>query len=111
MEVAPLCLKLPQIASNGYGNVIVKDSQKSESGKKQSPRTEPKNLEEQLTLEEAKTNEGKRIMENEINDPKYPKKDWKKQQYVHENFEGTGKTIHYWENIQTGEKHGFKFKD
>lgn len=80
--------------------------------KKAPARTEPKNLEEQLTLEEARHNPGKELDDIEVKDPRYPKQNWKKNQYTHEALNGTRSSqIHYWENRQTGEKHGFKFKD
>jgi|LakMenE01Jun11ns_1017448.scaffolds.fasta_scaffold9626676_2 hypothetical protein len=73
-------------------------------------RTEPENLSEQLTLEEAKAGAGRRIMEDSIKDPNYPKEEWKKMQHIHENPDRTQVEIHYWELIKTGERSGFKFK-
>ena len=85
-------------------------NQKLDAGKKEA-RTEPKDLDEQLILEEAKTNEGKQIMQDKIKDPKYSKEEWKKMQYNHKSLDGVNTEVHYWENIETGEKIGFKFKD
>ncbi len=104
---------MPQIASNGYGGVIVKNDQMSQNEKKQAPRTEPKNLQEQLALDEATGGAGKEIdkLKDKIKDPKYPKEIWEKQQHLHENSNGTNINIHYWENRQTGMREGFKFKN
>ncbi len=68
------------------------------------------NLSEQLALEEAQAGAGTRIMEGQIKDPKYPEDVWAKMQHVHRNPDGTKITIHYWENLQTGAREGFKFK-
>ena len=73
-------------------------------------RTAPRNLAEKLTLDEAKGGAGKRIMQGKINDPKYPEGDWAKMQQVHEHSNGTQTVIHYWENLETGAREGFKFK-
>ena len=75
-----------------------------------SPRTEPRGLAEKLTLDEAKGGVGKRIMQGKIVDPKYPENIWAKMQHVHEHPDGTRTVIHYWENLQTGAREGFKFK-
>lgn len=32
-------------------------------------------------------------------------------EHIHERFDGTNIDIHYWENRDTGEKQGFKFKN
>lgn len=77
-------------------------------------RTEPKNLEEQLALEEAKNKQSDsddEIMENKINDPKYPKEEWRKIQHLHKKPDGNNINIHYWQNKITGTKHEFKFKN
>jgi len=49
-------------------------------------------------------------MKEDIKDPRYPKEDWKKQEHIHYNPDGTETNIHYWENIHTSDRHGFKFK-
>ena len=78
-------------------------------------RTEPKNLSEQLTLKEAEsiygTPKSKEIMKDLINDPNYPKSEWKKMIHGHKNPDGSSIEIHYWEHRETGAKHGFKFKN
>lgn len=77
-------------------------------------RTEPRNLEEQLALEEAKTkppNPKSEIMQGKINGPNYPTDKWSKNEHVHYNTDGTKTDIHYWENRITGEREDFKFKD
>ena len=85
-------------------------NEKLDTAKKKA-REEPKNLAEQLALEEAKENEGKQIMQDKINDPKYPREEWKKMQHNHESLDNTNIELHYWENVKNGEKTGFKFKD
>jgi RHS repeat-associated protein len=88
-----------------------KEPNANEQNKK--PRTEPRNLGEQLALEEAKHNPGKEIPQEKlvINDPNYPTEHWAKKQYEHKALDGNKTNIHYWENRHTGETHGFKFKD
>jgi hypothetical protein len=64
-------------------------------------------------LVEARGGAGKPI-DMDINDPRYPREEWNKMQHIHESPIGDKKeniNIHYWENIQTKERHGFKFKD
>jgi hypothetical protein len=75
------------------------------------PRTEPNNLEEKLSMDEAKSIKGKKIMgEGEINDEKY-KQGWTKRQHVHHPLDTKQKntTIHWWDNNLTGETEGYKF--
>jgi RHS repeat-associated protein len=67
-------------------------------------------LSEQLALEEAQAGAGTRIMEGQIGDPDYPEDLWAKMQHVHENPDGSNTVIHYWENLETGLREGFKFK-
>lgn len=68
-----------------------------------------KNLDEQLALEEAMTSPGKLIIDHtKINDPRWY--GWDKMQYIHTKFDGTKINIHYFQNPNTGEKAGFKFK-
>jgi RHS repeat-associated protein len=76
------------------------------------PRTDPQNLCEKLTMDEAKGGAGKRIMQGKINDPRYPEDKFAKMEWTH--YDCNGKkvaTIHYWKNLETGELSGFKFKD
>ncbi len=73
-------------------------------------RTEARNLAEQLALDEAKSGAGKRIMEGAIIDPKYPEEVWAKMSHVHKLPGGGQIEIHYWENLKTGLREGFKFK-
>jgi RHS repeat-associated protein len=82
--------------------------------KKKEIRTEPKDLEEQLALDEAKSkprSQKDEIMGGKINDPKYPRDEWKKVEHTHKKSDGTTIDIHYWENRNTGEKKEFKFKN
>jgi RHS repeat-associated protein len=67
-------------------------------------------LSEQLALEEAQAGVGTRIMEGQIGDSDYPEDVWAKMQHVHENPDGSNIVIHYWENLETGLREGFKFK-
>ena len=69
-----------------------------------------------LALEEAKGAPGVPICEAkpEFGDPRYPKKDWMKKQYLHRPLNGKKAEqidIHYWEYRQTGYREKFKFKD
>ena len=73
-------------------------------------RTEPHNLAEKLTLDEAKAGAGKRIMQGKIKDPSYPEDAWAKMQHVHEHPGGTTTVVHYWQDLKTGARKGFKFK-
>jgi hypothetical protein len=67
-------------------------------------------LSEQLTLEEAEAGAGARIMEGKINDPEYPENVWAKMHHEHVNPSGSKIVVHYWENLVTGVRGGFKFK-
>jgi len=49
-------------------------------------------------------------MQGKIKDSRYPEDVWAKMQHVHEHPSGTKTVIHYWENMQTGAREGFKFK-
>jgi len=67
-------------------------------------------LQNQL-IQEARHNPGKKLNIT-INDPKYQDGQWEKKLHEHTRLDGEkSKQIHYWENLQTGERHGFKFKD
>ncbi len=74
------------------------------------PRSTPRDLREQLSLEEALAEPGERIMKGKIKDARYPETDWAKMQHVHEHGDGTQTVIHFWENLADGTRHGFKFK-
>lgn len=97
-------------ASQEYLDYVL-HSEIEDEKKKPEPRTKPKDLSEQLALEEAKANEGRHILQDEIKDPRYRSSEWKKMTYNHQALDGTKKEIHYWENAINGEKHNFKFKD
>jgi len=74
-------------------------------------RTKPGNLAEKLALDEAKAGAGRRIMEDNIKDPRYlPKTEWTKMEHLHSPPGGNETIIHYWENLITGIREGFKFK-
>lgn len=85
-------------------------------------KTEPENLQEQLTLSEAQSNGGTKIM-GKMSDPLW--KNWEKFEYNHKflNYEvkmvnGMPRvlplehtiSIHYFSNPKTGETSGYKFK-
>lgn len=72
-------------------------------------RTYPNNLEEQLTLEEARNGQGREIMKGQTNDPEWY--GWQKMQHIHKTPTGDNITIHFWKNPITGEVTGFKFKE
>lgn len=105
---------------------------KASNGNKPPPRTEPKNLEEKLALDEAKNGAGNKIkgFDAKQNDPRYPPDKWSKMEHTHKRTDGrvsitegpNGEIvksskhvetidIHFWENTQTGQRHGFKFKN
>jgi hypothetical protein len=73
-------------------------------------RTEARNLADQLAMREAEAGAGTRIMQGAINDPAFPENVWAKMQWVHTDPDGQNITIHYWQNLQTGERIGYKFK-
>ena len=74
-----------------------------------SVRTEPKNLAEQLTMQEAQSGQGRPIMQDRIKDPNW--QGWQKIEHYHLDL-NTNKniTIHYWHNPRTNVNTGFKFK-
>ncbi|MDQ6772223.1 MAG: hypothetical protein M3024_04425 [Candidatus Dormibacteraeota bacterium] len=72
-------------------------------------RTEAQVLAEKLSLDEARAGAGRRIMQGRINDSQYPEDVWAKMQHVHQHLDGTRTVIHYWENLLTGVRKGFKF--
>jgi len=86
---------------------------KTEEKKKEEFWTEPRTLEEKLTLDEAKAiKNGKEAKKLTINDPRYPSETWKKCSLTHQYPDPKIRRteVHWWENRITGEKHGFKFK-
>ena len=88
-------------------------SKEEEKKKKEDVRTEPKDLSEQLALDEAKAGAGDEMekLKDKIKDPRYPKEYWAKKQHIHEKPDGTNINVHYWEHRLTGQRHGFKFKN
>jgi len=80
---------------------------------KEAVRTEPNDLKEKLTLDEAKHKPWAKedeIMKGKINDPRYPPSEWQKSQYKHKMSDGSEVEVHYWEHRVTGERRDFKFK-
>ena len=65
---------------------------------------------ERAALDAAQSGEGTRIMAGKIGDPLYPESRWAKMEYVARAPNGRNIRIHYWQNLETGELHGFKFK-
>lgn len=74
-------------------------------------RTEPVDLQEKLTLDEAKANPNKKVIipaEN-MDDERY-KGTHDKQTHVHDHGDGTKTEIHNLKERSTGHESGFKFK-
>ncbi len=66
----------------------------------------------ETALKDAKAGAGERIMKGKIKDPRYPEDEFAKKQYVYRNTkDGKPVVIHYWENLKTGAREGFKFKN
>ena len=87
------------------------NADENEKRKKDPDRTEPANLEEKLVLEEAKAGAGENTGMT-IKDPKYNNGEWQKMEHIKRNKDGKAEVdIHYWKNKNTGESHGFKFKN
>ena len=49
-------------------------------------------------------------MQGKVKNVRYPEKVWAKMQHTHTNHGGSTTVIHYWENLVTGARTGFKFK-
>ena len=87
----------------------LKDAKKAYKG----ARTEPKDLQEKLTLDEAKGGAGRPFMEGKTNDPKYDTKTGThdKMKHNHDHGDGTSTEVHYDRNRTTGKGSGYKIKD
>ncbi|MFY1047878.1 RHS repeat-associated core domain-containing protein [Chryseobacterium sp. GP-SGM7] len=72
-------------------------------------RYDPKDLQEQLAIEEAESGEGDTIMSGKLKDPKYNHNT--KMKHTHDHGDGTKTEVHYDINNQTGKRSGFKIKD
>ncbi|WP_050009476.1 DUF6443 domain-containing protein [Flavobacterium sp. B17] len=72
-------------------------------------RTEPKDLQEQLSIEEAESGQGDTIMSGRLKDPKYNNNT--KMKHSHDHGDGTKTEVHYDINNKTGQRSGFKIKD
>lgn len=72
-----------------------------------SARTNPVSLSEQLTLEEAQSGQGQEIMKGKINDSNWD--GWQKMQHSHQLPSLDNITIHYWHNPENNMNTGFKF--
>jgi len=96
-------------ASNSSGNSSNSKNSQSNNNKKNPDRTEPRNLSEQFTFEEAQSGAGRPKMKNKINDLQF-KDTHTKMEHSHKNPNGNNTTVHYWRNNATGEGSGFKFK-
>jgi RHS repeat-associated protein len=97
------------ISGISFQNGVVDDSQKLTNQSELGIRTTPKNLSEQLTLEEAQSGLGERIMKNRIKDPN--RLHLHKMYHTHEDYYGNMIEIHYWFDPETGLRSDFKFKD
>jgi len=102
----------------GYGSMNTEDSAEEDKDingvkvpqeGKPDARYEPKDLQEQLTIEEAESGEGDTIMSGKLNDPKYNHNT--KMKHTHDHGDGTKTEVHYDINNQTGKRSGFKIKD
>ncbi|MEJ5052460.1 RHS repeat-associated core domain-containing protein, partial [Chryseobacterium culicis] len=102
----------------GYGSMNTEDTAEEETDVngvkvpqegKPDARYEPKDLQEQLTIEEAESGEGDTIMSGKLNDPKYNHNT--KMKHTHDHGDGTKTEVHYDINNQTGKRSGFKIKD
>lgn len=93
--------------------ILTEASNSKDESSKTQPRTEPADLPEKLTLDEAKSGAGKSIMEGELNDPKYDTETGTKDKisHAHDHGDGTQTEIHYDRDRTTGEVDNFKFKD
>jgi hypothetical protein len=98
------------LPGGGYGRGAKKLDDLVEAGARAGRRTEPLNLAEKLALDEAAGGAGRRIMKGRIKDPDFPEDVWAKIEHVHKHPDGSQSVIHYWENLQTGSREGFKFK-
>ena len=79
-------------------------------------RTEPRNLREKLALDEARTGAGYRIMQGKIKQSyRFPEDQWAKMAHTHAHRDVLGNpyesVIHFWQNLETGFRKGFKFKN
>ena len=75
-------------------------------------RTEPVDLQEQLTLEEAKASGGE-AYKGKLGDKKYDSENGShdKRQHNHDHGDGTSTEVHFDRNRKTGEQSGHKIKD
>lgn len=103
----------------GFGMVIeaqgtknLKNQKGRLSDDKEGSRSEPKDLQEQLTLEEAKGGAGEK-WDGKLQDPKYDSETGShdKIRYNHDHGDGTSTEVHYDRNRTTGEGSGYKIKD
>jgi RHS repeat-associated protein len=78
------------------------------------PNQMPRNLTEQLALEEAKANGGKEIIKNLGDTPRlidnYGPGEWVKMRHTHESLGGSQTDIHWFHNKTTGQNVEYKFK-
>jgi len=88
-------------------------TEKTAKDGKTGARTEPKDLEEQLTLEEAQGGAGESFMKGKLKDKKYDEKTGThdKMRHNHDHGDGTSTEVHYDKNRATGEGSNYKIKD
>ncbi len=114
IKKAAIVVLTTEAAKTLYNSVLNSDSEKSSSSQestKPGARTEPKDLQEKLTLDEAKSGQGEPIMKGKLKDDKYKKGDTEKMQHNHDHGDGTKTEVHYDKNKKTGETSNFKIKD
>ena len=49
-------------------------------------------------------------MEGRIKDPARPESEWGKMRHNHKSPDGSNIEVHFWENLATGAREGFKIK-
>ncbi|MFT4927026.1 MAG: RHS repeat-associated protein [Phenylobacterium sp.] len=100
------------VAGNSVLNESSENSSDESSSDKPGSRTEPKDLEEQLTLEEAQGGAGEEY-KGKLGDPKYDNNTGTKIKITHnhQHGDGTSTEVHYDKDKKTGEGSGHKIKD
>ena len=99
------CPEPPPPENNGDNS----EQGESDEESPKSDQTQPDNLKEQLTMEEAQSGAGEEIMKDRLKDPKY-KDTHDKMSHKHDHGDGTSTEVHYWKDKTTGETSDFKYK-
>jgi RHS repeat-associated protein len=113
LTTAVLAKKMPKATKRKVGKVNKSLGIVDDVSDKKPPRTKPKDLKEQLTLEEAKSGQGEDIMGGRLKDRKYDPETGthKKKGHTHDHEDGTVTDVHYDQDVKTGEGSNYKFKD